>query len=145
MVLTRDGQQQRFDLSVSEGLDDAWEEVLEGLRQDRQMLQQDEEIQSVVFQTEFHALPDAARMCVVRFVDVFHESPSGEVAFLFIEPLCGGWVVGEDEAGSDSHADSDNTLDDEEPSPSCEAHVAVQVAQNTGCKQASKHVRQRIS
>jgi hypothetical protein len=69
---------------------------------------------------------------VIRLADVGHQAPRGEVALFFVQPLGRCWVVGEDEAGGDGDADGDDAFDDEEPSPSCDTHASVEVAEDAG-------------
>jgi hypothetical protein len=130
--LTRHSQQQRLDLPKPKRLHNAREEILERLRQDRQVLRQHEEVKSVVCQAEFNSLPDGARVRVVCFVDVDHQAPAGEVALFFAQPFGCCWVVGQDEAGGDGDADCDYAFDDEEPAPACNAHAAVKVFEDAG-------------
>jgi hypothetical protein len=123
--LTGHSQQQRLDLPEPERLNNAREEVLERLRQDRQVLRQHKQIQPVICQAEFDSFPNRARVRVVCFVNVDHQAPAGEVALFFAQPFGRCWVVGQDEAGGDGDADGDYAFDDEEPAPAGDTHVAV--------------------
>lgn len=72
---TRYSEQQSLYLAITESLNNAGEEVLEGLRENRHVLGEHEEVEAVVCQTELDALPDRARVCVVRLADIGHQAP----------------------------------------------------------------------
>ena len=55
---TRYGKQESLDMAISKSLDNAGEEVLEGLRENRHVLREHEEVEAVVGQAELDTLQD---------------------------------------------------------------------------------------
>lgn len=111
-MLTRHGEEEGLDGAVAESLDDAGEEVLEGLGEDGEMLDKDEEVETVVFQAQLYTVPNRARVRFVGLVDVGHKTVRRKAALLFVQPFGGCWIVGKDEAGSHGDGDGDDTFDD---------------------------------
>lgn len=95
------------------------------------MLGEHEEVKAVVGQTELDAFPDGARVRVVGLVDVDHKAPGGEVTLFLVQPLGCCWVVGKNEASGDGYSNGNHAFDDEQPSPACDAHASVEVAEDT--------------
>ena len=68
--LTWDCKQQSCNLAIAERPNNAREEILECLREQAHMLEECEEVQSIVLQRKLDAMPDTGRVCLIGFVDV---------------------------------------------------------------------------
>lgn len=88
-----------FDISIIERLDDCREEVLEVLRKERGVLQENEQIDAFISKYQRQGFFDTARARVVSLACIVQETPLGVVLLLFIQPGCGGRVVGKRETG----------------------------------------------
>jgi hypothetical protein len=89
----RSSEQQRGDLGVAESFDDGREEVLEGLSEERDVLEEDEDVQAVVFESEHETVFDGYRRGSVGLFGIINEAPLCEVALFFTQPFgCRGEV-----------------------------------------------------
>lgn len=68
--LTWNSEQQRLKFRHVQGLNNTWKEILECHGKNAKMLQQHEEIYSVISECKLHAGPDAIGLGVVRLIDV---------------------------------------------------------------------------
>lgn len=90
-------KQQGGNLRVSKCLDDGREEILEGLCEEGDVLEQDEDVEAVVSQCEHEAILDGDRSSGVGFFGIIDEAPLCEVALFFREPLGGCWKIGKED------------------------------------------------
>lgn len=90
-------KQQGCNLRVSECFDNGREEVLECLCKKGDVLEQDEDVEAVVFQCEHEPVLDGDRRSGIGFFGVIHEAPLCEVALFFREPLRSSGKVGEED------------------------------------------------
>jgi len=93
------GQQEGLDVPVAQGVDDRREEVLERLRQERRVLEQDEQVHAVVLEGQLQPFHDRRGLGVVGFLGVVDEPPLRKGPFLLIQPPHGGWKVGKNKSG----------------------------------------------
>lgn len=111
------GQQQGLDVAVAERLQDGREEVLEGLGEQRAVLQQREQVQPRVPQREHDALLHGRGVGLVGLARVLDEPPARVRALLGRQPGGRRRVVGQDEDGAYGAEDGEAAFDDEEPAP----------------------------
>jgi len=107
------------------------------------MLQQNEEVEAVVGESQLEADPDG--LGLIRLVNVAEQTPLGKGTLLLAQPASGTRVVGQDEGGDTSEGDRDNALDDEEPAPAGNALGTVHVAEHSSADDAAEHVGQGVS
>lgn len=89
----RSSEQQRGDLGVSESFDDGRKEVLECLSEERDVLEEDEDVQAVVFESEQETVFDGYRRGSVGLFGIINEAPLCKVALFFTQPFgCRGEV-----------------------------------------------------
>lgn len=83
----RNSKEQRFDMSVAEGIDDRGKEVLESLREERQMLEQKKYVDAIVFECKSKTCEERNVVRVVGFFCIVYKAPFSEGSFFVCEPL----------------------------------------------------------
>lgn len=77
------GKPQRGDFTITKSSHDGREEVLKGLGDQADVLQEDKKVKSVVANSHFDAVPDCALSVGIYFANVLCQSPRCKGALFF--------------------------------------------------------------
>lgn len=74
-------------MSVAESVDDGWEEVLKCLREQRQVLEEKEDVDTVVPESKFQSSDKRDIVSIVGFFRVVDKAPFSKGSLLISKPL----------------------------------------------------------
>lgn len=97
-----------------------------------------EQVQIRILEGQDKVSHQAAVGCVVAHARIGLEAVQGDCSLSRRKPPCRGRVVGQDEDGDEGDADSDATLDDEQPPPAWQTMGSVEPRLNAGSNETRK-------
>lgn len=89
----RNCKPQSRNVVITQSLDNAREEVLESLGEQSNMLEEDKNVEAIIFDSELETNPYGAGMLLIGLVDILQQAPHCKGLFIVVEPAGGMGVV----------------------------------------------------